>query len=216
MSEYSDYEESIIIMTLGNSEVGKTSFILRFVENTFQPSYLSTVGIDYKDKIINIHDKEYKLIFYDTAGQEKYRSLAPNLIKKAHGIIIIYDITNKASFDSIPEMMRIVNEEKGNDFPMILVGNKIDLEQAREIETEKGKSLAEENGIEFFEVSSKEGMNVQEAGFGIVNKILEKRKNDSMIDTNGSSRTSRTSNLTYQSKYSNVDNDKTGRHHCCY
>lgn len=213
MSEYSDYEESIIIMTLGNSEVGKTSFILRFVENTFQPSYLSTVGIDYKDKIINIHDKEYKLIFYDTAGQEKYRSLAPNLIKKAHGIIIIYDITNKASFDSIPEMMRIVNEEKGNDFPMILVGNKIDLQQAREIETEKGKLLAEENGIEFFEVSSKEGINVQEAGLGIVNKILEKRKNDSIIDTNGSSRTS---NLTYQSKYSNVDNDKTGRHHCCY
>ena len=213
MSEYSDYEESIIIMTLGNSEVGKTSFILRFVENTFQPSYLSTVGIDYKDKIINIHDKEYKLIFYDTAGQEKYRSLAPNLIKKAHGIIIIYDITNKASFDSIPEMMRIVNEEKGNDFPMILVGNKIDLEQAREIETEKGKLLAEENGIEFFEVSSKEGINVQEAGLGIVNKILEKRKNDSIIDTYGSSRTS---NLTYKSKYSNVDNDKTGRHHCCY
>ena len=213
MSEYSDYEESIIIMTLGNSEVGKTSFILRFVENTFQPSYLSTVGIDYKDKIINIHDKEYKLIFYDTAGQEKYRSLAPNLIKKAHGIIIIYDITNKASFDSIPEMMRIVNEEKGNDFPMILVGNKIDLEQAREIETEKGKLLAEENGIEFFEVSSKEGINVQEAGLGIVNKILEKRKNDSIIDTYGSSRTS---NLTYKSKYSNVDNDITSRHHCCY
>ncbi len=213
MSEESDSEEAITIMILGNSQVGKTSFILRFVENTFQSTYLSTVGIDFKVKNINLGDKEYKLILYDTAGQERYKSLAPNLIKKACGIILVYDITNKSSFDSIPEIMEKVKEEKGNNFPMVLVGNKIDLEQRREIEKEKGELLAEKNGIDFYEVSNKEGINIQEAGLAIVHKILEKRRKDSIVETE---RSSKVSSLTYYSKYSNVDNDSSGRHHCCF
>ena len=213
MSEESDSEEAITIMILGNSQVGKTSFILRFVENTFQSTYLSTVGIDFKVKNINLGDKEYKLILYDTAGQERYKSLAPNLIKKACGIILVYDITNKSSFDSIPEIMEKVKEEKGNNFPMVLVGNKIDLEQRREIEKEKGELLAEKNGIDFYEVSNKEGINIQEAGLAIVYKILEKRRNDSIAETG---RSSKVSSLTYYSKYSNVDNDASGRHRCCF
>ena len=213
MIEESDSEEAIAIMILGNSEVGKTSFILRFVENTFQSTYLSTVGIDFKVKNINLDNKEYKLILYDTAGQERYKSLAPNLIKKAFGIILVYDITNKSSFDSIPEIMEKVKEEKGNNFPMVLVGNKIDLEQRRDIEKEKGELLAEKNGIDFYEVSNKEGINIQEAGLAIVHKILEKRKNDSIIETSISSKVS---NLTYYSKYSNVDNDASSRHRCCF
>ena len=213
MSEESDSEEAITIMILGNSQVGKTSFILRFVENTFQSTYLSTVGIDFKVKNINLGDKEYKLILYDTAGQERYKSLAPNLIKKACGIILVYDITNKSSFDSIPEIMEKVKEEKGNNFPMVLVGNKIDLEQRREIEKEKGELLAEKNGIDFYEVSNKEGINIQEAGLAIVHKILEKRRKDSIVETE---RSSKVSSLTYYSKYSNFDNDSSGRHHCCF
>ena len=213
MSEESDSEEAITIMILGNSQVGKTSFILRFVENTFQSTYLSTVGIDFKVKNINLGDKEYKLILYDTAGQERYKSLAPNLIKKACGIILVYDITNKSSFDSIPEIMEKVKEEKGNNFPMLLVGNKIDLKQRREIEKEKGELLAEKNGIDFYEVSNKEGINIQEAGLAIVHKILEKRRKDSIVETE---RSSKVSSLTYYSKYSNFDNDSSGRHHCCF
>ena len=213
MSEESDSEEAITIMILGNSQVGKTSFILRFVENTFQSTYLSTVGIDFKVKNINLGDKEYKLILYDTAGQERYKSLAPNLIKKACGIILVYDITNKSSFDSIPEIMEKVKEEKGNNFPMVLVGNKIDLEQRREIEKEKGELLAEKNGIDFYEVSNKEGINIQEAGLAIVHKILEKRRKDSIVETE---RSSKVSSLTYYSKYSNFDNDSSGRHYCCF
>ncbi len=213
MIEESDSEEAITIMILGNSQVGKTSFILRFVENTFESTYLSTVGIDFKVKNINLGDKEYKLILYDTAGQERYKSLAPNLIKKACGIILVYDITNKSSFDSIPEIMEKVKEEKGNNFPMVLVGNKIDLEQRREIEKEKGELLAEKNGIDFYEVSNKEGINIQEAGLAIVHKILEKRRKDSIVETE---RSSKVSSLTYYSKYGDVDNDSSGRHRCCF
>ena len=109
--------------------------------------------------------------------------------------------------------MEKVKEEKGNNFPMVLVGNKIDLEQRREIEKEKGELLAEKNGIDFYEVSNKEGINIQEAGLAIVHKILEKRRKDSIVETE---RSSKVSSLTYYSKYSNVDNDSSGRHRCCF
>ena len=171
-------EDIINIMTLGISSVGKTSFIFRFTENTFQNLFISTIGIDYKVKIIEIENIKYKLIFYDTAGQEKFKSVAPNLIKKAHGIIIMYDITNKSSFNSIPDIIKNIKEEKGNDFPMILIGNKIDLEPDREIKKEQGKDLAFKNGIEFFEISNKEGINIEKAGLALIKKILDKKKDD--------------------------------------
>ena len=206
-------EDIINIMTLGISSVGKTSFIFRFTENTFQNLIISTIGIDFKVKIIEIENIKYKLIFYDTAGQEKFKSVAPNLIKKAHGIIIMYDITNKSSFDSIPDIIKNIKEEKGNDFPMILIGNKIDLEPDREIKKEEGKDLASKNGIEFFEISNKEGINIQEAGFAIVNKILEKRKDNNFV--NESCNNTNMIDQTYYSKYTNIDNDETNMGKCC-
>ena len=213
MKEENDYEDVICIMTLGISSVGKTSFILRFTENSFQNLFYSTVGIDCKAKIIEIKNIKYKLLFYDTAGQERYKSLAPNLIKKAHGIIIMYDITNKSSFDSIPDIIKNIKGEKGNDFPMILIGNKIDLEQDREIKKEEGKDLASKNGIEFFEISNKEGINIQEAGYAIVNKILEKRKDNNFV--NESCNNTNMIDQTYYSKYTNIDNDETNMGKCC-
>ena len=213
MKEENDCEDVICIMTLGISSVGKTSFILRFTENSFQNLFYSTVGIDCKAKIIEIKNIKYKLLFYDTAGQERFKSLAPNLIKKAHGIIIMYDITNKSSFDSIPEIIKNIKEVKGDDFPMILIGNKKDLEQDREIKKEEGEELASKNGIEYFEISNKEGINIQEAGFAIVNKILEKRKDNNFV--NESCNNTNMIDQTYYSKYTNIDNDETNMGKCC-
>ena len=212
MSEESSSEELITIMTLGKCSVGKSSFILRFTENRFENTYLTTVGLDFRFRLVNIKDIQYKVLFYDTVGQEKYHSIAPNIIKKANGIIIMYDITNKSTFDSIPEILKTIEEEKGKDFPMILIGNKMDLENEREIKKEEAEELAEKYGMEFFEISNKEGINIEKAGLSIVNKILEKRKDDSNIETNESSRSSKTS---YHSKYSNIDNDGINRSNCC-
>ncbi len=212
MSEESSSEELITIMTLGKCSVGKSSFILRFTENRFENTYLTTVGLDFRFRLVNIKDIQYKVLFYDTVGQEKYHSIAPNIIKKANGIIIMYDITNKSTFDSIPEILKTIEEEKGKDFPMILIGNKIDLENEREIKKEEAEELAEKYGMEFFEISNKEGINIEKAGLSIVKKILEKRQDDSNIETNESSRPSDGS---YHSKYSNIDNDGSIRNHFC-
>ena len=190
LSEESKNEETIKIIILGDSEVGKTSFIIRFTKNKFDETYLATIGVDYKDRIINIENKLYKLMYYDTAGEEKYKSIPKNHIKNVQGIILMYDITNKKSFDSIIDWISDVKEIKGENFPMILVGNKIDLNESREVTEEMGYELAEKNQIEFFETSNKDGTNIQDAGLEIVYKILSETKvNNSRIERIGTANT---------------------------
>ena len=166
-------EERINIMTLGNTEVGKSCFILRFTDNIFQEIYLATVGIDFKIKTETINNKQYKLFLYDTTGQEKYKSIALNIIKNAQGIILMYDITDRKSFESIPDWIKSVKDAKGSYFPMILLGNKLDKEDVRVIKEKEGKELADEYKIKFFETSNKTGTNIQEAGMALVNEILK-------------------------------------------
>ena len=166
-------EERINIMTLGNTEVGKSCFILRFTDNIFQEIYLATVGIDFKIKTETINNKQYKLFLYDTTGQEKYKSIALNIIKNAQGIILMYDITDRKSFESIPDWIKSVKDAKGSNFPMVLLGNKLDKEDVRVIKEKEGKELADEYKIKFFETSNKTGTNIQEAGMALVNEILK-------------------------------------------
>ena len=197
----SENEDIICIMTLGNSSVGKTSFILRFTQNTYTDSYLATVGYDFKSKNIIVKDQLYKLLLYDTAGQERYKSMAPNMIKMSHGIIIMYDITNYSSFNSVPEYIDKIKELKGDKFPIILIGNKIDKERERLVSEDEGKSLAEQYGIDFIEISNREGINIEEAGMNIVNRILEERKNGGL----------KFSQNLNSSKYSNIDGDECNK-----
>ena len=179
MIEESECKEKIVLMLLGCSSVGKTSFIIRYTENIFQELRLSTFGIDFMTKIIVFKGKQYKLIFYDTSGQEKYKSMAVNMIKNSDCILMMYDITDKKSYDSINEWMKSVKEAKGDDCPMILLGNKMDLEDEREITEEEGINLANEFGIEFFETSNKNNINIKEAIDSILNTLIEKREKDS-------------------------------------
>ena len=176
MDDDDDFEENerrINLMILGNSKVGKTCFILRYTDNIFQEVYLSTIGIDFKTKTETVNNKQYKIYLYDTTGQEKYKSIALNIIKNAQGIILMYDITDRKSFESIPEWIKSVKDAKGSNFPMILLGNKLDKEDVRVIKEKEGKELADEYKIKFFETSNKTGTNIQEAGMALVNEILK-------------------------------------------
>ena len=122
-----------------------------------------------------------KIIFIDTAGQEKYNSIAANLIRNAEGIIVMYDITKYETFESISKWIESIKEIKGNDFPsfpFILVGNKCDLGEEREVEIEEGKEKAETYGFRFFETSNKDGTNVEKAALAIALKVYEKKKEE--------------------------------------
>jgi len=165
-------EMPIKIMVLGNTAVGKTSFILKYTENTFQEVHLSTMGIDYKEKHIIIEGKKYRLSVYDTTDQERYKSLAFSLIKNTDGIILIYDVTNESSFKAVPDWIQSAREKKGENYPMIILGNKIDLEDERKVKTEDGEELAQKYGLDFYEISNKENVNIENAILTLVKKIL--------------------------------------------
>ena len=199
-------QEKIKVMALGNSKVGKSCFILRFTENRFEKVYTQTTGIDSQTKLITIKEKQYILFFYDTLGQERYKSIPLNIIKDADGILLMYDITDQESFDSIPNWIKNIKEHKGSNFPLILLGNKIDLESDRKISKEQGEKLAQENGLEFFEITNKDGTNVQEAGLAIANKILEKKQKEKLESQN-------TNTFDLRSKKGNKKKDDSKR--CC-
>ena len=174
--------EKIKVFTLGDGSVGKSCFILKYTEDKFQQSHLITTGIDLKSKVEKLENgKEYRVDFYDTAGQERFQSISLNSIKSADGIILMYDITRQKTYDNISVWMESVKECKGENFPMILIGNKSDLEQKRIISKEEGEELALKYKLKFFEISNKTGDNVKKAGLEIINQIVgikEKEKSE--------------------------------------
>ena len=178
MNEDVQNGEFIKIMTLGNMKVGKTNFIFKYTENKFHENHISTNGLDYKIKKMQINNKNYQLLLFDTAGQERYKSIALNVVKDAHGILLMYDITDKTTFDSIPNWIQNIKDLKGDDFPLILLGNKNDLEEERKISKEEGQKFADEIGIQFFETSNKTGINIQESGLALIKKIIEKKESE--------------------------------------
>ncbi len=170
------------LFMLGNYAVGKTSFVNKYVNDKFREIYLPTIGFDYSSKTITLPNKKnLKICFHDSAGQERYRSIAFNLIKSAEGAILMYDITNKKTFEAIPEWIKNVREHKGEDFPIVLIGNKLDLKEKRVVKTEEGEELAKKYGFFFFETSSKTGDNVQECILELVLKIFEQKKKEGKI-----------------------------------
>ena len=167
----------IKILTLGSTTVGKTTFIWKFTENEFLENTLLTVGIDIKNKAITMENgKKIRADFFDTAGQERHKSISFNLVKKADGIILMYDISLRKTYDDIAYWMQGIMENKEKNFPILLIGNKCDLEEERQVTYEEGKELAKKYNIDFMEISNKKDINVQEAGNLIINKILETKE----------------------------------------
>ena len=177
MDEKNNKLERLTLFLLGNSEVGKSSFINKYVNDIFCQNYLTTIGIDFVIKTIKLPTGEdITLRFYDTAGQESYKAISYNLIKNADGIFLLYDITNRKSFDEINDWIENIKDNKGNDFPVILIGNKCDKNDKRNIDEKEGQKLAEKKSFLFMETSCKEGINIEESVNLLVIKIIEKKK----------------------------------------
>jgi len=165
----------IKIITLGDSHVGKSSLIIKYIDNKFSNVYMSTIGFDLKHKQITLKDgTDAKIMIYDTAGQERFKSLAANYIKKANGILLVYDISDHQTFENIEMWMNSIIMEKGDKLPIVLVGNKADLTEERQVTKEEGKNLAENKGFHFYETSCKDGANVTESFLDLAELVYEK------------------------------------------
>ena len=169
-------EKSFKILLLGDSSVGKTCFLKRYIDDTFQDVYLSTIGFDYKYKCITLKEgKNIKLQIWDTAGQERFRTIAKSYYKGAHGIILMYDVTDQKSFDSIKKWLEQIKEEAPNKVSVLLVANKIDIEK-RIITKEDGENIAKSYDLDIYESSAKDNINVSEAFEDLAEKINAKYK----------------------------------------
>ena len=164
------------ILTIGESGVGKTCILRRFVEDKFLKNHLATIGIDFKTKTLNINNQEIKLKIWDTAGQERFRNITTQYYKGADGIVLVYDVTEEASFDKIKDWMdQILSNTNKDEICLILWGNKCDQEE-RSISYEQGKTLANELQVNFFETSAQTGQNIKEAFETLTADIMKKKK----------------------------------------
>ena len=171
----SDKSVTFKILTIGESGVGKTCILRRFVENKFLKNHLATIGIDFKTKNLTINNKEIKLKIWDTAGQERFRNITTQYYKGADGIVLVYDVTDDGSFEKIRDWMAQIqaNAEK-DDLGLVLLGNKCDVEP-RVVTEEQGNKMAEELHISYFETSALTGQGIKEAFEQLARDIMKKK-----------------------------------------
>ena len=182
MNIQSEFDYLVKIALLGDTTVGKTNLVLRFTENNFTTNNPPTIGYDYKSKTIILKNskKKAKLQIWDTAGQERYMSLCKTVYQKVDGVIMVYDITVKKTFDNILTWIKIV-KDFNDKMPILLIGNKTDLNDERIITYENGKNLADKNNCNFFETSALNGNNVDEAFILFGNIVVDYLKNKTSL-----------------------------------
>jgi len=164
------------LLTIGDSGVGKTSLLLRFCDDSFSDSFITTVGVDFRFKSIEIDGKLIKLQVWDTAGQERFRTITTAYYKGAHGIMLVYDITDKKTFTQISTTwLDTVKQNATNNGEMILIGNKADMNDQRQVSQQEGSHFATANNMPFFECSAKSGYNVDEAFVAIANNLMNRQ-----------------------------------------
>ncbi|ORC86600.1 putative small GTP-binding protein Rab1 [Trypanosoma theileri] len=159
----SEYDHLFKLLLIGDSGVGKSCLLLRFADDSYTESYISTIGVDFKIRTLNIDGKVIKLQIWDTAGQERFRTITSSYYRGAHGIIIVYDTTDMDSFNNVKSWLNEIDKFASENVNKLLVGNKCDLVTQKAVDTQMAKDFADSLGIPFLETSAKESSNVEEA-----------------------------------------------------
>ena len=170
-----NYDHLFRYIIVGDMAVGKSCLLLQFTDNKFRHQHELTIGVEFGGKTIEVGNKVVKIQIWDTAGQEKFRSISHSYIRNADAIILVYDVTNEETFDHVSTWMEAIQGLARQGLPVILVGNKIDMENERKISTEEGQKLAEKYKILFKEASAMSGNGVTEAFTMLTIEIFDKQ-----------------------------------------
>ncbi|KAL1511245.1 hypothetical protein AB1Y20_006054 [Prymnesium parvum] len=178
------YDYLIKLLLIGDSGVGKSAVLVRFADDTFTASYISTIGIDFKIRTLDLDGKRVKLQIWDTAGQERFKTITTAYYRGAMGILLVYDVTDEKSFNNINTWMHAIKQHASDSVNKVLLGNKADSSgpfvQKKTITTARGQALADQHGIKFFETSAKNNINIEEAFCTIARDIKQR-----LFDTSG-------------------------------
>jgi len=161
VGSYTNPLKKFKLVFLGEQSVGKTSLITRFMYDSFDSTYQATIGIDFLSKTMYLEDRTVRLQLWDTAGQERFRSLIPSYIRDSSVAVVVYDVCSKKTFEQTRKWVEDVRGERGNDVIIVLVGNKTDLGDKREVTQQQGEEEAKKAGLMFIETSAKVGHNVK-------------------------------------------------------
>ncbi|XP_071946539.1 ras-related protein Rab-26-like [Antedon mediterranea] len=170
------YDFSCKVMLIGDSGVGKTCLLVRFKDGAFLAgSFISTVGIDFRNKVVDVDGSKIKLQIWDTAGQERFRSVTHAYYRDAHALLLLYDVANRQSFDHIRSWVAEIKEYASDDVVVMLLGNKADISSDRVVRRDEGEKLARDHGIAFMETSAKTGLNVELAFIAVAKDLRSKK-----------------------------------------
>ena len=200
---------SLKILILGDSAVGKTTLLLKYVDGYFPNIYVATIGVEYKIKRIKLNGIDISLQIWDTAGQERFRGVTKNFMKGADGIIYAYDVTKKSSFESLKNWI-FQSEEATEGFKKIIIGNKIDLEKERQITKETLNKFCQNRNIKGMEVSAKNDINVNECFETLAKLIIEGKSKEQLIERYSEAGRSRGKSVISKSSHKSKNKKK-----CC-
>jgi Ras-related protein Rab-8A len=168
------YDMQIKLLMIGDSGVGKTCLLLRYANDSFSPTFITTIGIDFKIKNVEVDGTRIKLQIWDTAGQERFRTITTSYFRGAQGILLVYDVTDRRSFESIRNWISQIQQHADVHVNKILVGNKCDMLDEKVVSTEEGQKLAAEFGIPFWECSAKTDINVDQSFQGLAAAVKDR------------------------------------------
>jgi len=175
MSTSGEYDYLLKVVMVGDSGVGKSSLLKRFASREFTGDYISTIGVDFEIKTLEIDGKTVKLQIWDTAGQERFQNITTSYYRGAHCIILVYDITQLETFEHVHKWHRQIQEHSNNNVQILLVGNKSDLQENRQVPYEDAETMAQQLGISVFETSAKDSTNVDQAFYHIASQAIQNK-----------------------------------------
>ncbi|KAI8922632.1 small GTP-binding protein [Entophlyctis helioformis] len=169
-----EYDYLFKLLLIGDSGVGKSCLLLRFADDTYTESYISTIGVDFKIRTIELEGKTVKLQIWDTAGQERFRTITSSYYRGAHGIIVVYDVTDQETFNNVKQWLQEIDRYASEGVHKLLVGNKSDLENKKVVDFKTASDFAAQLGIPFLETSAKNATNVEQAFLTMAKQIKDK------------------------------------------
>ena len=184
MSNNQEYDYLFKLLLIGNSSVGKSSLLVRFVDDIWEENFVPTIGVDFKLKTLEVNGKKVKLQIWDTAGQERFKNITASYYRGGNGVLVVYDITDRDSFTNLTSWLIEIEKNANKNVFKLLIGNKNDLESERKVTFNEGKEFADSNGMKFIETSAKTADKVYEAFELLTKEIIKNNLNKDKVITN--------------------------------